>query len=114
MELRYLVIATVPLPHVARWERWMRQEHIPAVLSTGCFERATLWRSVGADIDEVTFVVDYACPTPEAFRRYETEYAPALRREHAEQFGPIVRLQRYVLYAYYVFEPNNRPHHSEP
>ncbi|MCS6965650.1 MAG: DUF4286 family protein [Candidatus Kapabacteria bacterium] len=92
----YLVTAELPYQQAAEWETWMRQVHIPAVLATGCFERAALWRELVAG-DTITYVVEYLCPAPDAFQRYEEQHAAALRQEHADRFGRSVRLHRRLL-----------------
>lgn len=102
--LCYHLIAEVPLSRAQEWERWMQQEHIPAVLATGCFERALLWKSLQEDSHAV-FVVEYYCPTLEHFRRYESTYAPALRHAHAERFGAEVTIRRHLLHHRYSAEP---------
>jgi len=102
--VRYVVIAEVPIPRAAEWYTWMCQQHIPAVLATGCFQRALLWREALAG-EVAVFLVEYDCLDESAFQRYQEQYAPALRQDHAQRFGAEVRLQRLLLTLQCTVEP---------
>jgi hypothetical protein len=99
--VRYLVVAEVPADYADAWRTWMLTEHIPAVMATGCFDRALFWRGISGD----TFFVEYLCPDVAAFQQYEERFAPQLRRDHAERFGALVRLQRYLMQLHSTIEP---------
>jgi len=94
--LCYYIRAEVPTELADEWTTWMCQDHIPAVLATGCFERAELWQEMDS-VPIATFHIVYYCPRLELFRRYEELYASQLRNEHAQRFHPHIRLQRQLL-----------------
>ena len=70
------------------WLTWMKQEHIPQVLATGKFQKATLVRVlVEEDMGGVTYSVQYKTPSREALETYYKEDAPKLRTEILKKFA---------------------------
>ncbi len=70
------------------WLKWMKEEHIPQVLATGKFEKATLVRVlVKEDMGGVTYSVQYKTPSREALETYYKEDAPKLRTEIIKKFA---------------------------
>lgn len=68
------------------WLEWMRNVHIPDVMGTGCFADCRLSRINGEEENGVTYSVLYFSRSKEQFEKYNTQYAPALQKEHAEKF----------------------------
>ncbi|MGZ0015583.1 DUF4286 family protein [Yeosuana sp. AK3] len=69
------------------WLTWIKQ-HIPMVLATGKFEKATLSKVlVEEDMGGVTYSVQYKCYSREALEAYYREDAPAFRTEISRKFG---------------------------
>ena len=74
-----------------QWLTWMKEEHIPQVLATGKFEKATLSRVlVEEDMGGVTYAVQYITNTREALEAYYKENAPKLRNDVFKKFGEMV------------------------
>ena len=70
------------------WLTWMKQEHIPQVLATGKFEKATLVRVlVEEEMGGVTYSVQYKTNSREALESYYKEHAPKLRAEGLKRFA---------------------------
>jgi len=71
-----------------QWLTWMKEEHIPKVLSTGKFEKATLVRVlVEEDMGGVTYAVQYKANSREALETYYEEHAPKLRADVFRKFA---------------------------
>lgn len=84
----YNVTVKVELERTNEWLHWMKQEHIPKVMETGYFQDYKLCRLLDdAELDGVTFVIQYTCLNLEDFLIYTTEEAPALQKQHIEKFG---------------------------
>jgi hypothetical protein len=64
------------------FQTWMRQEHIPAVLSTGLITDAEFAR-----LDDTSFRTRYLAATRAALDQYLRDHSPALRGEFARRFG---------------------------
>lgn len=84
----YNVTVKVDRDIVRKWIKWMREEHIPDVLATGCFLDATIFRLRYPREDEgVTYAIQYRCADMQSLERYHSEYAAALQQEHADLFA---------------------------
>ena len=69
------------------WLAWMKQDHIPQVLATGKFEKATLTRVlVEEDMGGVTYSVQYRTGSREALDAYYKDDAPKLRSDLPKKF----------------------------
>ena len=89
MSLVYEVTAVVELEIAEGWERYMREQHIPDVLATGCFSRASLARASGG-----RYLIRYHLASRADLERYLAQVAPALRAEFAARYPGGVALTR--------------------
>ena len=70
-----------------QWLNWIK-EHIPQVLSTGCFIEAKLTKVLVKEDDGTsTYSVQYKAQSREDLERYYTSHADALRQEALKQFS---------------------------
>ncbi|KJD33866.1 hypothetical protein PK35_03725 [Tamlana nanhaiensis] len=70
------------------WLTWMKQEHIPQVLATGKFTKATLTRVlVEEDMGGVTYSVQYRANSKADLEAYYNTHAEALRNEGLKKFA---------------------------
>jgi hypothetical protein len=87
----YEVTATVAPELVERYETYMREEHIPALLATGYFATARLSRGGPG-----RYRVRYDAPDRATLDRYLDQSAPGLRAEFAARFPSGVTVGREV------------------
>ena len=69
------------------WLNWMRSNHIPDVMNTGCFVNSKLLKL--KDLDEsngVTYAIQYFADQREKLEEYQTEFAPKLQAEHTVRY----------------------------
>jgi hypothetical protein len=70
------------------WVDWMKEEHIPEIIGTGCFTQAILARLIETDESEgITYVVQYYADSKALYNRYIREYAPGLRQKAFDRWG---------------------------
>ncbi|SDR69186.1 protein of unknown function [Formosa sp. Hel1_31_208] len=70
------------------WLEWMKSEHIPKVLGTGKFEKATLSQVlVEEDMGGQTYSIQYRSYSREALDTYYKEDAEGLRLEGFKKFA---------------------------
>ena len=70
------------------WLNWMRDHHIPAVLATGCFFKATVLRLKGVDHEEgPTYAVQYHAASQGDYERYLSDFSTTLRKETIDKWG---------------------------
>lgn len=82
----YNVTVSIDASVHEEWLKWMREEHIPQVLATGCFSEGRLSRINGEEEGGMSFSIMYLSPSQELYDRYQTEFAPALQADHAQRF----------------------------
>ncbi|WP_100611199.1 DUF4286 family protein [Confluentibacter lentus] len=69
------------------WLTWIK-EHIPQVLATGKFEKATLTKVlVDEEMGGVTYSVQYKAFSRESLNAFYKDHAPAFRAEISKKFG---------------------------
>ena len=94
----YVVFVAVDNDSNDAWFRWMRDDHIPDVLATGCFGDATIVRDAESDTEhETAYRILYRAHSEAAFERYQREFGPALRDDHVARFGSVTRASRELL-----------------
>jgi hypothetical protein len=70
------------------WLNWLQEEHVPEVLSTGCFQDATVMRLLEVDDTEgPTYAVQYKAESKAQYNQYIERYAAAMRQKSYERWG---------------------------
>lgn len=92
--LIYNVTIQVEKEIAVQWLLWLRQEHIPEVLGTGCFVDTQVLKLIDADeSDAVTYAVQYFASSMEMIEEYLSRHADVLRKKGFERWG-----NRYVAF----------------
>lgn len=72
----------------SEWVSWMKNVHIPEVLSTGLFTEGRFLKVLSTEAGEGnTYSVQYFLDSIEKFNEYEREHAPELRKKTADRYG---------------------------
>jgi hypothetical protein len=70
------------------WVEWMRAEHIPDIINTGCFVNATMLRLLNIDESEgPTYAVQYQAPDKDSYDRYISQYSQQMRQKAFDKWG---------------------------
>lgn len=70
------------------WLQWMRQEHIPNIMNTGCFAEFKMVRLLEIDDSEgPTYAVQYFATTMDDYQLYLRQHAPRIRKESIDKWG---------------------------
>ncbi len=82
-------VTTKVEPAIANaWLRWLKDEHIPDLVKTGCFTHAVILQLTDVDdSDGPTFAVQYHAPDREAFDRYIDQHADEMRQRTTAIWG---------------------------
>ncbi|RDV12546.1 DUF4286 family protein [Pontibacter diazotrophicus] len=69
------------------WLQWMKEVHIPEVMSKGYFLNNQVARLIN-EIDNggTTYAVQYYCRSMQDLEEYQREHAPALESKHIERY----------------------------
>ncbi len=72
----------------AEWEQWMKEEHMPELLTTGLFTEYKLCRLLEQDeMEGITYVAQYFCKDIAAYNAYIADHAPLMREKGFNRFG---------------------------
>lgn len=82
----YNVTSTIDNSVHDKWLLWIK-EHIPQVLSTGCFIEAKLTKVLVDDDQHATYSVQYRAKSREDLERYYTTHAEGLRSDVLKHFA---------------------------
>ncbi len=64
------------------WLRWMKEEHIPRVMETGCFTGNKIYRILAEDETEgISYAFQYFANTMGDYFNYKENFASALQKE---------------------------------
>lgn len=96
-EIFYNVTVNVSADVHDDWLVWLKGVHIPAVLSTGMFLRATLLRVHAFEQGGFTYAVQYVSPDMAHYERYLQDFAPAFRVQTEKRYGDKVVAFRTML-----------------
>lgn len=70
------------------WLQWMKDEHIPDVMATGCFQDYRILRLMEVDErDGLTYAIQYRAAFRSDYNRYVTIHAGGLRQKAYNRWG---------------------------
>lgn len=72
----------------SQWIDWLKNEHVPEVLATGCFQDARILQLLEVDDSEgPTFAIQYFAESKAAYNQYIDKHAPILRQKSYNLWG---------------------------
>ena len=70
------------------WLQWLKDEHVPEVLATGCFTNATILRLLEVDDREgPTYSIQYIAESKASYNQYIENFAGILRQKSFDKWG---------------------------
>jgi hypothetical protein len=82
----------------AGWLTWMKEEHIPDVINSGCFTHAVMLHLFEADdADGVTYAMQYHAKDKEQYNLYMEKFMPEMRKRLTDKWGSKVSAFRTVM-----------------
>lgn len=94
----YNVTTRVDPVIAGEWLTWLREEHVPEVLATGCFTEATILHLLETDeADGPTYAVQYRAINREQYGQYIRLHASTMRQQTLAKWGQQMIAFRSVL-----------------
>jgi hypothetical protein len=87
MHVLYNVTVSIDVTCEQEWLDWMRTDHIPEVMATGCFLESRISRVNGEEEGGATYAITYVAYSQETLDRYGKEFAPTLQADHSQRFA---------------------------
>ncbi len=70
------------------WLRWLKEEHIPDIISTGCFTHASILRLIETDDTEgPSYAVQYFAESKALYNAYIENHSAAMRQKAIDKWG---------------------------
>ena len=83
----YNVTVKIDLDVHDLWLRWMKEEHIPRVMETGCFVESKLFRVLEENTsDGITYAFQYFANDISSYFDYKEHHAERLKKEGLDMF----------------------------
>ena len=87
-EVIYNVTVKVSKAIAEEWLVWLRDEHVPEVVNTGCFSSARIVQLMEVEEDEgPTYAIQYTAPDEQQYQRYISDFATSMREKSFEKWG---------------------------
>jgi len=70
------------------WLTWLKEEHIPEVIKTGCFTHATILQLLEIDESEgPTYAIQYHAESKSLYNNYIEKHAGLMRQKSFDKWG---------------------------
>ena len=84
----YNVTTKVTTAIASDWLQWINEEHIPDIISTGCFTSATVLQLLETDDSEgPTYTVQYFAESKSNYNIYMEKFAATMRQKAFDKWG---------------------------
>jgi hypothetical protein len=75
------------------WLEYMKQEHIPAIMATGCFSSYRILNVIDSPNEGITYCIQYNANDIQKFNDYYNEHLYRFQEIHQERFA-----ERFVMF----------------
>lgn len=84
----YNVTSHIATPIISDWLQWMKAEHIPAIMQTGCFEQYQWVELLETDESEgKTYAIQFYAPSIVQVKRFKSEFEQLLHAQIQQKWG---------------------------
>ena len=84
----YNVTTKVDHSIAAAWLRWIKEEHIPDLIATGCFTHAAVLHLLEVDDSEgQTYAVQYHAESKVLYNKYIEKFSAGMRKKVHDKWG---------------------------
>ena len=84
----YNVTIKVETAIASEWLAWLKHDHIPEVIGTGCFSKATVMKLLETDeADGLTYAIQYLAENKSQYDQYLEKYAGLMRQKSFDKWG---------------------------
>ena len=84
----YNVTTKVDTAVAEDWLQWLKEEHIPEIINSGCFTHANILELLETDnTDGPTYAVQYFAESIALYNLYIEKFAPVMRQKSFDKWG---------------------------
>lgn len=71
-----------------QWLRWLKEEHIPEIINTGCFTHANILELLEVDTTEgPTYAIQYIAESKAQYNLYIEKFSGEMRKKAFDKWG---------------------------
>ena len=75
----------------ADWLTWLKEEHIPEMINTGCFIKAVILQLLEIDeSDGTTYALQYHAESKSLYNRYIEKFSQEMAQKSHRQWGDLL------------------------
>jgi hypothetical protein len=81
---------TIKVEHAiaAPFIQWMKEEHIPDIINTGCFTHTLIYHLMEADDEDgITYAVQYHAKDYAHYKKYIDQFSESMRKIVIDKWG---------------------------
>lgn len=84
----YNVTSKIDTAIQQQWLIWLKEEHIPAMIATGCFTEAGILKLLETDDTEgPTYTVQYKADSKSLYNQYIEKFSHGMRQKSFDKWG---------------------------
>ena len=84
----YNVTVKIEFSIMEEWLKWLKSEHIPDIINTECFTKATIFRLLEVDETEgPTYAIQYFAESKSLYNSYIQNHAEEMRKKGTAKWG---------------------------
>ncbi len=84
----YNVTTKVDTAVAEDWLQWLKEEHIPEIINSGCFTHANILELLETDnTDGPTYAVQYFAESKALYNLYIEKFAPIMRQKSFDKWS---------------------------
>lgn len=84
----YNVTSKIDTDIQEEWLVWLKEEHIPDMIGTGCFTEAGILRLLETDdTDGPTYAVQYKAESKSSYNHYIEKFSHTMRQKSFDKWG---------------------------
>lgn len=84
----YNVTTKIDVTIKTDWLTWIKEEHIPDIIETGCFTSANTFQLLETDDSEgPTFITQYFAESKSLYNLYIEKFAPIMRQKAFDKWS---------------------------
>jgi len=84
----YNITTKVDVSIAGEWLTWIKDEHIPDLINTGCFTKAAILKLLDVDdSDGPTYAIQFFTEKISMYNLYISKYAGIMRQRSFEKWG---------------------------
>ena len=94
----YKVIIHIEKEIEKDWLSWMKQEHIPEIMSLNIFMKSKIFQVLNPKKRDLkSYCIEYHCTSINDYNKYKKNYAKVIQKKHSEKYKGLFNAERLII-----------------